>query len=280
MSLLEKEFRKTTPSPSLERLKKFRKYFIKQFELAKKVEQICLKSEPSTRVSELYPLLNSILSSGLAADILLRRGFIIETYIIGRSFLENMINYCYLQICDEKEYKNFFDYSKQKIFRSIQTQQKVYSHIGKNYPLPDPSFIHPDMPHLLNKFTSKGGKELKNWSIQTIENKIIKIEIAKNSFSASAHLALYEMLYSDASEALHGTIYGAMFPTGIFFEKFLKKGLEENLNSRRINLYLILGQLFQGIFDFLSGTVVEESLSIQGKNNFDIIGNALGMKKV
>ena len=54
--------------------------------------------------------------------------FLGECYILARAFIEKIINYCYLLVCDDDEYQRFFKYTIQKSFRKLDRNITIDEH--------------------------------------------------------------------------------------------------------------------------------------------------------
>ena len=140
------------------------------------IRRLTDEDDPSSgkRLSAMYPLLKSLVTSGQSITILIRNECISESYILSRAFLERIVNICYLMICDEKDFDDYVDFSKQKVIRSLHTKKKAYENVERIVPLPDLSKI-PEISKVMDKYTSERGK--RNHKMDNIKNR------KKNSYS-------------------------------------------------------------------------------------------------
>jgi len=193
------------------RLKVCEEYFIAQYPLLNELIEIIKKNGRPERLFELSLLLPSLISNSKSIINLINSDFIPEAYIISRSFFEKCVNFCYLNTCDEKEYENYIDWFYQKNMRSVYTRQKAFKSFGREViKLPDISEMTSKFK-VLKKFSGKKGGEKSNWTDVSIYQRIKFIESKITSFPGPIYLSTMNTIYEDASENLHGTLYGATF---------------------------------------------------------------------
>jgi hypothetical protein len=120
----------------------------------------------------------------------------------------------------------------------------------------------------LKKFTSHRGKEITRWTTLNIERRIEFIKAQCKSFNDALFIAVARYIYEDASEAVHGTLYGASFHTGMFYGARTPEAGEMYLNSLRRVLYMLLGLLIEGLVLVASKEVETEELISESKRNF------------
>ncbi|MCE5210050.1 MAG: DUF5677 domain-containing protein [Deltaproteobacteria bacterium] len=112
------------------------------------------------RLNDTGVLLFSLMSNGHAIKGLISSGFFSEGYIIGRSFFEKCVNFCYLNVCDDEEYDNHLSWTFGKIVQSVYARQKAHINLGEEIPLPEISKIIKDEKKLEKIIGKKGGKKL------------------------------------------------------------------------------------------------------------------------
>lgn len=158
------------------------------------------------------PLWRMISLDCKAVDLLLKAQLLSQAYMVGRSILEKVVNIGYLYASDKSELDNFVDYSKnkgvRKYDRKIIVKGKVRLKLedGWHESLPD------ELQDAVSKFTSVNGREVPRWTKSSIDARSKVVE-QKYNVSLSPYLSY---LYEDASEALHGTLYGCMFELGVY----------------------------------------------------------------
>lgn len=227
-----------------------------------------------TRLGSLYLLLLSMTYTGAAISILAGRMqaeecLINECYMLARSLLERIINYLYLLYCDEKEYERFLQYTKQKGVRVLNRSFSVGElkvALGLSQPVDLEN--HPEIAEAVKQFTSEKGKTIKRWTKSSISK---MLETIKSNGEIDIRYLMFAVLgiYDDASEALHGTIYGATFHIGHYFGKVpeSKKELKENINGQFSTLFLMLcTSIHTLIIGFNKNANIEEILKESKQN--------------
>jgi len=252
---------------TMQSLRDFGGYYQGQLDILRQLTMAALPLKNGERLNGIYPLLDSINTSGYSTDMLIRSGLITEAFILARAFLERLVNACYLLVCDRSAFDDYIEFSMQKVQRSFDTRRTAYEAIGKEVPGVDVSSI-PVVARGLEKFTSQRGKEITRWTTLNIERRIEYIKERNETFKAGLFLAVTRYIYEDASEAVHGTLYGALFHTGIFVGAHNPEIGEKYLNSTRRVLYMLLGLLVDGLVQVASKEVETEMLKTHSTNNF------------
>ncbi|MEQ4659612.1 DUF5677 domain-containing protein [Providencia manganoxydans] len=212
-----------------------------------------VRNTNNDRVVKLYPLYASIIEDAISLDILTKYSRLNQCYIISRALLERVINYCYLLYASNEEYESFVDYTKNKAARSLSRKieldgvKKVSVDFANGYyELPE------DYKRAVDKFTSKNGKEIPRWTSLNIDKRACFLD-EKSGKNLLLHVL---MIYGDASEALHGTLYGALFHLGTYNIDSIptdQKSLDEHRNSTLSFLYFMassaIGTLFFSLKD-------------------------------
>ncbi len=218
------------------------------------------------RSSEVIVLLGSSCQTASAIAKLSERPdvFLGECYILARAFIEKIINYCYLLVCDDDEHGRFIKHTIQKSYRKL--DRKVI--VGENElslkhsPIPDCN-ANPILKDSISEFTSKkSGKEITRWTIMRLEDRIDTIQ--KNSkLKPIVFMMNVFSIYEDASEAVHGTLYGCSFQGGYYNPNFdhtnpveVNKSIQKYTTMLLWNLALLFHQAI---------------LLISEKNNIDDI---------
>jgi len=233
------------------------KYFLDQLSILQKLENKCEKLDASDRILSLSPLLFSLSTAGKSFALLSEKLLITESFIIARAFLERITNLCYFLICDDKEYKNFLSYSRQKAFRSLHREIAVGNVCvtAKLEPPMEPSLI-PGMEEALLKFTSAKGKEKTRFDEIRLEKKIEFIQKTIEDFRGDIYLVALLFIYDDASESIHGTLHGTLFPIahyGIGLSAS-KTNYQDKLIHYVYTLSMLLGQLIEGLLRVINST--------------------------
>jgi hypothetical protein len=140
--------------------------------------------------------------------------FFSEMIVLSRAFVEKSINFCYLAICDESEYDNYLKYTIQKSYRKLDRSEKcLNTSLGIKYSGAS-SYLesNPEIQEAVTQFTSKNGKEITRWTKANIQK---RIEIIAEKSDLNHEILMLNILsiYEDASETLHGTLYGCSYHT-------------------------------------------------------------------
>lgn len=183
------------------------------------------------RPVKLYPLFSSIIEDAISLDILASNSRLNQSYIISRALLERVINFCYLLYASDEEYSSFVDYTKNKAARSLSrkietngTRKVSLEFSGGNFELPQ------DYKDAVERFTSERGREIPRWTKLSVDKRADFLD-KKTGKNLLLHIL---MIYSDASEALHGTIYGSLFHLGVYNPGSVPKD-QDTLDKHRNN---------------------------------------------
>jgi hypothetical protein len=202
------------------------------------------------------PLLCGISSNALAIVNLAKNSFGNEIYPIARSLIERIITFYYLQSCSESELENYIDYSKQKTYRLFHREiiinnKKFSVSATKNINLSE----FPDLKIAVDKYTSpKKKKPITRWSNLSLQQKLSIIDSAGEINIVLPMIALL-VIYDDASEALHGTMYGCTFHAGAFKPHLSLESYQEVVTEHLHNLttiYILFGTMMGDINRFVA----------------------------
>jgi len=251
----------------LAELRDFDRYFMNQQDVLADFAKMSFEIKSRNRLNTIYPLIDSIRTSAHAVTPLLRQGLMTESYILGRAYLERLVNCCYLLVCDQGQFDDYVEFSMQKVQRSLETRTMAYAAIGKETRAPDLSNI-PIVKKGLDKFTSQRGKEITRWTTLNIEKRIEFTQARNDQFNSQLFMAITRFIYEDASEAVHGTLYGALFHSGIFYGMREPAAGEAYLNSLRRTMYMLLGLLAEGLLIVGSQYATSDGLVSRSKSNF------------
>jgi len=181
----------------------------------------------STRVHMLTPLLSSIISNTNAIAMLVGSAHANESYILIRALYERCLNYCYLVIAPEEDFKRWFEHSLQKSYRLLR-KELVVANFGfrlemKGY---EDIWNTPEVAELMQKFQRRDStKEKQEWSTvaKSRTDRIDWLSKAGKDMAWQPFVFVEAMFFDEASEAIHGTFYGTVFHQGFFEPKFQEK---------------------------------------------------------
>jgi hypothetical protein len=190
--------------------------------------------------------------------------FYSETIMLSRSFIEKMTNFCYLQVCDESEYERFLLHPLYRAFHNTDRKRAVGANsIGLNFSGRAEMGKDVNVQKALEAFSDSNPKL--NWSNLGIDKKVALLA-ERSKISIEFFLMNTLTLYSDASEALHGSLYGCALPTRAYNpgENYRDVStVEKNLLKNIALLYVQMGSLIHETLKMFSSTEDVKKL-IQG----------------
>jgi hypothetical protein len=167
------------------------------------------------RADVLFPLLTACANTGRALSTLARAGFLNEVIMLSRAFVERMVTAGYLAVCDREEVDQYIAYTRQKAYRKL--SREVATSAGtaslKYNGEIDVAGV-PGLQEALDRFTGKRGGEVRRWTRLDVPE-MAEVVAKRSGTTPSMMLLSYLATYEDASEALHGTLYGVTFHLGV-----------------------------------------------------------------
>lgn len=226
-----------------------------------------IRESKSDRVSRLYALYSSIIEDAISIRILGDHARLNQAYIISRALLERLSNFCFLQLCTEDEFKDYIDYTLNKAARrqdrAIEANGKTVARIALkegNLDLP------PELAAAVAKFTSERGREKTRWTTVSLPDRVAVVEAKLGGTGLFMSLLA---IYSDASEALHGTLYGAVFHLGAYDVGSIpnsQETLDRHRNETLSCLYLMAGGAIDTMVSLL-GSLGEQHFAEASKRS-------------
>jgi hypothetical protein len=251
-----------------EKFQPFEEYFLAQTKLVWELIALLDKNGRPKRLKMLEAMLYPLLTHSGSITSLVRDGYVPEAYLVSRSFFEKCVNFCYLNVCDGNEYENQLSWTRQKMLRALYSRQRAYKNIEHDIPLPEIAELQ-KINDDLKRFTGKKGGEKPNWTSVSIYDRIQFIKKSVDSFPIEIYLLTMNRFYEDASEVIHGTLYGCLFHTGKFWG--VKESVEENVQrlvSWSLEILYFLGSLIDGILVVVSTIMSVDELLTKSKDNF------------
>lgn len=186
--------------------------------------------------------------------------FTSESVMLSRAFMEKITNFCYVSICDEKEYRAFILHPIYKHYHNVgsiqreddinldQLEESVKVRTEKQEKLKQISIVQ----EALKMFSDT--KPYLNWTNKKLHERIEVI--AKWGKLMDVFFTLSKLqYYSDASEALHGSLYGCTYRLGVFdpdFDRNKPEELDKKLYKENACVLLDLGMLIHEAFTLIS----------------------------
>ncbi|RUA16913.1 MAG: hypothetical protein DSY83_04970 [Flavobacteriia bacterium] len=169
--------------------------------------------------------------------------FTSESVMLSRAFMEKITNFCYVSVCEEKEFRAFILHPIYKYYHSIGEFNYGDLEFEKESILNNDDLID-RLNERKNERRKKQNELKKNtivkealeifsetksylrWTKTTLDQRIKTIENWGKLMAVFFTLSKFEY-YSDASEALHGSLYGCTYGVGGFDPAFEIKNEEE-----------------------------------------------------
>jgi len=204
------------------------------------------------RVSRLYAIYAAIIEDAISVSLLCENGRTNQAYIISRALLERVTNFCFLQLCTDAEFSDYVDYSLNKAGRSLDRSIEANGQIKARIALNGGDFeLPPEIAAAIAKFTSERGREKTRWTNVSLPDRAAVIEAKLGSTGLFMSLLT---IYADASEALHGTLYGAAFHLGSYEASppHDQASLDRHRYQTLSALYLMAGGSIDTLFALLA----------------------------
>ena len=234
------------------------------------------------RIAKAATLLMSSSQTGAAIIQLSNQTDIFTTQVamLSRAFMETVTNFCYASICDDKEFRAFVLHPVYKHYHNVgipkmeDSLEDITGHIAKLKEKQEQLKKIDVVQEALSIFSET--KPNLNWTKKRLHERIDAIKEWGKLLDVFFAINKIQY-YSDASEALHGSLYGCTYGIGIFDSEF-KSSKEDELAKRLYKnnacILLHLGMLIHESFTLISYTDdIEEIWNHSYKNR----GRALNL---
>ncbi len=206
------------------------------------------------RFDEMRVVLMSSVGVAIAITRLGTEDMLNESTMLTRALLERLINFCYLMVCEEDEYEKYKAHSLQKSYRKLDRQITAGEHSFRvKYTGEIDVDSIPELKKALSQFTGSRGGEKTRWTDVDLSERVILIG-EKSDIDERKWLLALLSFYEDASEALHGTLYGSVFHTGFYepgFNREDTEAIERNAQMKLTLLYWQMGDIIADVITFL-----------------------------
>lgn len=166
------------------------------------------------RIARLHALYVAIIEDALSIRLLGEDARLNQAYIISRALLERLTNFCFLQLCSDEEFGDYVDYTLNKVGRRMDRSVDANGQMRARIALRDGELELPsEIAAAVAKFTSERGREKTRWTSVSLPDRAAVIEA---KLGGTGLFMSFLTIYADASEALHGTLYGALFHFGVY----------------------------------------------------------------
>ncbi|AVO56130.1 hypothetical protein C7A17_26445 [Ectopseudomonas mendocina] len=217
------------------------------------------------RVARLYAIYSAIIEDAISIRLLCENARTNQAYIVSRALLERLTNFCFLQLCTDAEFSDYVDYSLNKAGRSLDRSIEAGGQVKARIALNGGEFeLPPEISAAIAKFTSERGREKTRWTNVSLPDRAAVIEAKLGNTGLFMSLLT---IYADASEALHGTLYGAVFHLGAYETSppHDQASLDQHRYRTLSALYLMAGGSIDTLFSLLASL---------GESPFDAVAQA------
>lgn len=231
------------------------------------------------RVARLFALYSAIIEDAISIRILCENARINQAYIVSRALLERLTNFCFLQLCTDAEFSDYVDYSLNKAGRSLDRTIEANGQVKARIALNGGDFeLPPEISAAIAKFTSERGREKTRWTNVSLPDRAAVIQAKLGNTGLFMSLLT---IYADASEALHGTLYGAAFHLGAYQASppHDQASLDKHRHQTLSALYLMAGGGIDTLFSLLAslGDSHFKDVALASKNAFKEAAIATGL---
>lgn len=239
-----------------------------------------IRESNSPRIARLHALFASIIEDAICIRLLGEAVRLNQAYIISRALLERLTNFCFLQLCTEAEFSDYVDYSLNKVGRRLDRNIEVNGKEKARIALQGGDFELPlEIAAAVAKFTSERGREKTRWTAVSLPDRAAVVEAKLGGTGLFMSLLL---IYADASEALHGTLYGAVFHLGAYDIGAVphdQQSLDQHRYSTLSCLYLMAGGAIDTLLSILcaSDNLTYSRSSVASTNAFKIAAVHTGL---
>jgi len=161
------------------------------------------------------PLLFSIRESVYSLSMLAQAGRVQDCYAISRQIYETAVNAAFILAGGPSAAMRAKQHALQKTYREnirVLEINDPFIQVAPNFSIDISQ--HPALQAALAEFTSKKGREITPWTPETVEQRVEAIGQRYGRFvAASLKIALFG-IYRNASEVVHGTLFGSLLLLG------------------------------------------------------------------
>ena len=137
-------------------------------------------------------------------------------FIIGRTLFEQVVNVCYVLAIGSDAATRARLHLLQKSYRDLERQVKVGNQtVSLKWEGKEELQMTPEMEAAVKEFTSKKGTEIRDWTPDSILQRIEAIDKHFGNKSGAQLQLVYMAIYRNASEISHGTLFGTYFLAGL-----------------------------------------------------------------
>ena len=264
---MKNETKKSTLFGSIEISQHFNKFLYSQTTILKGV----VNEKLNKKAEDVKIVLASVCNTATAIVTLGDRTdyFYNESVMLSRSVIEKLINFCYLMCCDESSYEKFVMHALYKSYHNL-NKEKFTEKQKLKMEFKGKDEIVIDENKNLKRALELFPKKKMSWTKLDV-NKRVNLIDQKTNINTGIFLLNTLSIYSDASEALHGSLYGCSFHTFAYDPTIDHKNKAEvniNLQKNITLLYWQLGSMIHEVIKLLNNSNnIYELFNGSEKNN-------------
>lgn len=184
--------------------------------------------------------------------------FTSESVMLTRAFMEKITNFCYVGVCDEKEYRSFILHPIYKHYHNLGFPKMeddlnfIAENVAARKEKQEKLKKNPIVQEALEMFSET--KSNLNWTKKNLNQRIEVIKKWGKLMDVFFTINKIQY-YSDASESLHGSLYGCTYDVGIFdlnFDHTKKDEIDKKLYKDNSCILLHLGMLIHESLTLIS----------------------------
>lgn len=267
---------------SLEDLKRFQNEAIQFFGSELMLLKEAIPKIEDERLQKAAVLLISCGQTGVAIIQLASQtdSFTSETMMLARAFMEKITNFVYAGVCCEKEYRAFLLHPIYKHYHNIDTirmEDDIDLYLENSEARKQKKKKLKKIPIVQEALTIfSETKPNLNWTKKTLNERITSIQEWGKLIDVFFTLNKIRY-YSDASETLHGSLYGCTYGIGAFnpdFERTDFEELDKKIYKDSACVLLHLGMLIHESFTLINYT---NDINKIWNNSYNNRGHALNL---
>jgi hypothetical protein len=187
----------------------------------------------------IHALIYSAICSGESLSLLAKRTHFRDCYILGRTFFETLLNVVFILSKGQDTTIRAHRHATQKTYRNLTRELEIGS-IKISISIPELKEPDTELEIALKEFTGKKGREITSWTEESVTERIKSIEQKYGSkIAGDFQFALFG-IYRNASELIHGTLFGALFSIGYTERATFFSSQEDYDQFRRSHISMIL----------------------------------------
>lgn len=250
-------------------------------------EVFCLKKACDSKLQWGYQetkiLLASACNTWTAIVVLWKNTeyFFTEIMMLSRSFLEKLVNFYYLQVCDKEDKRKFLAHPWYRQYHNMNISKKAWKHrMEISYSGIESFKKDPKVIESLEIFSEKNPRL--NRSNKTLSEKLDIIATSTKLWTDMWMFLLNNLqIYSNASESLHGSLFGCTYHMWVYDPSINHTDisvLNINLLKHTVVLYSGMVSLIHSIIKVIKQNIPEEirkDSELNSKNCLLLLKNLL-----